>query len=315
MSIITENKYLDECTFSGGTTKDEDCTDISDWTTDGDTGTGVSSQISFDNKSCFKMDVVEAGAGNVSSRTFDVGTFSTPNVFLIKLYHYLIGALADNDYFTVILQDSAYRLSMRWASDGLFIYDGVAWNEVGTNLVSQDVWQEWTFNWTVAASGVVDVYLNGVLQASSVDCSDSTGGTDGNTTFSQYGTTVIGLTYIDWIKIGNSFRYGGETWLMQEGAEFTIRTDTRWHANAPASMLGSLGAQTVTEGKLIYDGTSVRWLAFDTGGGVVPAIGTSITQGGVSASYLLGVYDSLTSAPTAVGAAMPADGFLKFREV
>jgi len=175
-------------------------------------------------------------------------------------------------------------------------------------------WQEWTFNWTVAVAGVVSVYLNGVLQASGVDCSDSTAGTDGNTTFQQKGTTVIGKSYTDWIKCGNSFRYGGETFLMQEGGQLTIRTDTRFHANSPASMLGSLGSQTVTEGKLIYDGTDVRWLAYDTGSGTVPAINTSITQGGVT-GILLGVWDSITSAPSTVGSAMSTDGFIKFLSV
>ncbi|MBV5331312.1 hypothetical protein JZU69_02665, partial [bacterium] len=48
--------------------------------------------------------------------------------------------------------------------------------------------------------------------------------------------------------------------------------------------------------------------------GNVPTIGTTITQGGVS-GYLLGVWASLASAPTAVAAAMPASGFIKFREV
>ena len=314
MTIITENKYLDECTFSGGNTKDEDCLDITDWTTDGDTGTGESTATFFDNKSCFKMDVVSAGGGNLASRSLDVGSFATPAILSVKLYHDTLGTFAAGDYFEFILQDTSYRLSIRFASDGLFIYDGAAWNEVGTNIVQTDTWQEWSFNWTVAASGVVAVYLNGVLQVASVDCSDSTAGTDGTTTFRQYGTTVIGLTYIDWIKLGTAFRYGGETWILQEGAQLTIRTDTRWYANSPASMLGSLGSQTVTEGKLIYDGTDVRWLAYDTGTGNVPAVGTSITQGAVS-GYLLGVWDSLTSAPTAVGASMPSDGFIKFREV
>jgi len=58
----------------------------------------------------------------------------------------------------------------------------------------------------------------------------------------------------------------------------------------------------------------VRWLAYDTGSGNVPAVNTSITQGGVT-GILLGVWDSLTSEPTAVGAAMPADGFIKFLSV
>jgi hypothetical protein len=100
------------------------------------------------------------------------------------------------------------------------------------------------------------------------------------------------------------------------GAKFTIRTDTRVHANAPASFLGSLGSPTFTDigGELLIDATAVRWLAYDTGSGNVPAIGTTITQGGVT-GYLLGVWSALNAAPTAVGAAMPASGFLKFREV
>src|SRR3989304_2433589 len=121
MTIITENRYLDELTFSGGNTKDEDCADIADWTTDGDTGTGVSSQVFFDSKSCFKMDVVSAGAGNVASRTLDIGSFATPAIFSVKLYHDVLGTLANGDYFEIVLQDATYRCSIRWCSDGLFV--------------------------------------------------------------------------------------------------------------------------------------------------------------------------------------------------
>jgi len=287
MSIFTENKYLDEITFSNGSQKDEDCADISDWT-DSDTGVGVSSQADFGGKSCFKFDVVTAGAGNVAIRTLDVGTFATPEWITFKTYFDTLGTLANVDYFEALFNDSAYRLWMRFASDGLYVYDGATWNEVGTDIVVQDTWQEWTFNWTVAVAGVVDVYLNGTLLAGAVDCSYSIAGTDGTTTFSQLGTTVQGLTYLDFIKIGTGRRIGGETLILQEGAELTIRTDTRWNANSPASMLGSLGSQTVTWGKLIYDATDVRWLAYDTGSGNVPAVNTSITQGGVTGILLGG---------------------------
>jgi hypothetical protein len=58
----------------------------------------------------------------------------------------------------------------------------------------------------------------------------------------------------------------------------------------------------------------VRQVAYNSGSGNVPAIGTLVTQGGVT-GYLLAVYASMSSAPTAVGAAMPATGFIKFREV
>lgn len=124
--------------------------------------------------------------------------------------------------------------------------------------------------------------------------------------------TITSDTYLD----GGTARTAGETWTINGGI-LTIRTDTRWHANAPASMTGSLGSATISAtlgGGILLDATNVREVAFDTGSGNVPAIGTSITQGGVT-GYLLGVYANLTSAPTAVGAAMPTTGFIKFREL
>lgn len=125
--------------------------------------------------------------------------------------------------------------------------------------------------------------------------------------------TITTDTYLD----GGTSRTAGETWTINNGATLTIRTDTRWHANSPASMTGSLGNITLSAslgGGFTIDGTKVRWMPFDTGSSVVPAIGTTITKGGVS-GYLLGVWADLSNAPTAVGASMPSTGFIKFREV
>lgn len=114
-------------------------------------------------------------------------------------------------------------------------------------------------------------------------------------------------------------RTAGEAWTIN-GAVLTIRTDTRWHANAPATMTGTLGTVTLSAtlgGGYFIDGTKVRWVPYTGGAGTVPAIGQTVTQfvsPGVS-GYLLGVYADLVSAPVAVGAAMPATGFLKFREI
>lgn len=124
--------------------------------------------------------------------------------------------------------------------------------------------------------------------------------------------TITTDTFLD----GGVARTAGEAWTMNGGI-LTIRTDTRWHANAPAGMLGSVGAMNISAtlgGGVLIDARNVREVAFNSGAGVVPAIGTLVTQGGVT-GYLLGVYASLTSAPTAVGAAMPATGIIKFREV
>ena len=109
-------------------------------------------------------------------------------------------------------------------------------------------------------------------------------------------------------------RTAGESITIDSGAVWTVRTDYRVHVNAPASNLGSLASITVTEGECLWDSRNVRWMPYNTGTGNVPAIGTTISQGGVS-GYLLGVWASKTVAQTTVGAAMPASGFIKFREV
>ena len=123
--------------------------------------------------------------------------------------------------------------------------------------------------------------------------------------------TLTANAYLD-----DAARTSNEAFVLN-GATLTIRTDTRWHANSPASMTGAIGAitgSTSLGSGYVIDGTKVRWLAYDTGSGNVPAVGTTITQGGVS-GYILGVWADYTSAPTAVGASMPTTGFIKFREV
>jgi hypothetical protein len=119
-------------------------------------------------------------------------------------------------------------------------------------------------------------------------------------------TITVNPTYLD----GGTARTAGEAMTITTGGKLVVRTDTRFHANAPASMTGSLGSLSVTEGEFLIDATKVRWLAI-TGGSGTRAIGTTVTQGGVS-GYFLGYYASLTSAPsTTIG----ATGFIKLREV
>ena len=123
--------------------------------------------------------------------------------------------------------------------------------------------------------------------------------------------TITTDTYLD----DGTARTAGEAWTIN-GATLTVRTDTRWHANAPASMTGTLGGMLqLSAGGIVHmDGTKVRWMAFNNGTGSVPAIGTFVSQGGVQ-GYLLGVWADYVSAPLAVGATMPTSGYMKFREV
>lgn len=101
------------------------------------------------------------------------------------------------------------------------------------------------------------------------------------------------------------------------GPIFTIDQDTRGCLGGTSTT--SLGAVTISAtlgGKIKIDATSVRWIPYTGGSGNVPAWNTVITQGGQSGGgKLIGVYASLTSASTATGAAMPATGFIKLKQV
>lgn len=117
--------------------------------------------------------------------------------------------------------------------------------------------------------------------------------------------------------LDSAARTAGEAMTITNGAVFTIDTDTRYHKNAPASGTGSLGSFTMTSatgGEVLVDGRNVRWIAYTSGSGNVPAYDT-IISGATASGLLAGVYTAVNAAPTAVGTAMPASGFLKFKSV
>lgn len=83
--------------------------------------------------------------------------------------------------------------------------------------------------------------------------------------------TITTDTYLD----GGTARTAGESWTIN-GAVLTVRTDTRWHAGAPASMTGTIGSLTLSStlgGGLYIDGTSVRWMALSASAPNAPRVG------------------------------------------
>lgn len=105
---------------------------------------------------------------------------------------------------------------------------------------------------------------------------------------------------------------GGDTYNIN-GGTLTIDQDSRYGTNASTS--ASLGPVTISAtlgGTVNIDARYVRLIPYNTGAGNVPASGTTITQGSASGT-LIGVWSSLTAAPTAAGVAMPASGFIKIK--
>ncbi len=119
---------------------------------------------------------------------------------------------------------------------------------------------------------------------------------------------------VNWDTLtGGSVNATLDTYTISNNSTLVINTDSYQCANHSVAF-GSLDTVSYTGigGKLKFDGTKVRVIPFNTGTGNVPAIGTSIVQGGVSAP-LLGVWANWQSEPLAAGAAMPTSGFIKVK--
>lgn len=65
---------------------------------------------------------------------------------------------------------------------------------------------------------------------------------------------------------------------------------------------------------LQYNAWDLKWIPFDSGSGIVPANGTTISQGSVTAT-LLGVYELMHDPITLAGATMPTTGYLQVNNI
>jgi len=252
---------------------DEDMADISDWS-DLDSGTGESTQVTFDSKSCMKLDSGgSAGGTNYAFRQQDIGSFGNRTVFSLKLYCDAIGANANNDFFQFNAHNGATVLAVRICSDGMFICDGVIWAEVGTDLIIQDTWQEWTFDVDWIAQ-TVDVYLNGILKAAGVDCSLADVSANGTIRFYQFGTTIANrISYVDWFKAGSTYICGSSIDLSNRN---TLKFDLRSNRTGSNIKIG-LRQTPDSYTKLLLHGEGI-----DGSTNIIDEIGKTVTPVGTA---------------------------------
>src|SRR5574343_908187 len=100
-----------------------------------------------------------------------------------------------------------------------------------------------------------------------------------------------GVTNWDTLS-GGSTNATLDSYAISNNTTLLIDTDSYQCENHSAAF-GSLDTVTYSGigGKVKIDGTGVRVIPYNTGTGNVPAIGTTISQGGVSATFL-GVWSS-----------------------
>jgi hypothetical protein len=247
---------------------------INNWDNE-DSGSGVSSYLASGpagSTNVIKLTTVSAGAGNYARRATDVGTFGDRVVIKTSVYCDAVGTLANGDIFGLIAYHADCSLQIAFTVDGLFVYDGAEWNEVGTDLVIGDQWQRWVFDidFSTPATATCDVYLDEVLVASSVDCSDPGSYTSGLVKLVQYGITAANrLSYVDYIQVGD-----GGVFIQNTNYYVTVKRDESVgtygtlycyiYSNLDRSTLVDTLTVTLTEkqnfqylfGMISYDGVS-----------------------------------------------------------
>lgn len=226
--------------LSNANIDDEDMADISEWA-DVDEDTGVSSQVTFDGQSCMKLESGTGATFAYAGRQQDVGAFGARTVVSARIYFASLGTQAAADIFQFAIHDGSTRCDIRFASDGIFVYDGVSMNEVGVDLVVQDVWQKWTLDIDWSAK-TVDVYLNEIIKGNNIDCSVNDVTTNGMIVLAQYGLSRAEsrISYVDWFKAGSDFISG-----LQCYSEGSIKTQGDYSLKGIAVQAGSLN-ETLT---------------------------------------------------------------------
>jgi hypothetical protein len=191
---------------NGSITKSDfvDGTEVATWT-DNDGGTGASAYSAYDSRNTLKLDSgTPAGAGNFAQRTKDIGTIGSTFTVTLVAYFDALGTLAGGDSFNIMVDNGDIILEAQFATDGLYVV-GAGVVEVGTNVVVQDIWQEYTFvvDATTPATATCKVYLDDVLIGTGVDCANAVSTTDGNCNLLQVGTASANrITYVDKFYVG-----------------------------------------------------------------------------------------------------------------
>mgnify|MGYP001561239894 CR=1 FL=1 len=192
--------------IGAGGALEEDCASIADWT-DSDTGAGASTQSTFQSLSTFRF--LTAGSASHAQRVRDIGTLQPDYVVEMKTYFDEVGTIASTAYADAHFDNAVIRFQPRFSEDGLEVYDGDAYKEVGVNLVSENSWNVWKFVVTggTAATAKLDVLKDGVYVGLGIDISSASASTasGGEVMLRAFaGATTNTDWYLDYININNT---------------------------------------------------------------------------------------------------------------
>lgn len=173
--------------------------------------------------------------------------------------------------------------------------------------------------WTRSGSTITCTLTNHQLATGSViqltATSDAAATPLGSETVTSTGANTFTFPGVNAGAASGTLSFTATDTIAVNGGTLTIDEDTRYGVNTNAgAALGSITLSSTLGGTVEVDARAVRLIPYDTGTGNVPASNTVISQGGVTGK-LIGVWSAINVAPTASGAAMPAAGFIKVKQV
>lgn len=144
--------------ISAGGVLTEDCGSLSSWTTL-DVTAGVTATATFNGQQTFRLHG-GAAVGSDAHIKRTLSSLTTSYSVEIKTDFSILGSIAGADYAYMDIANGVVRYRTRWSTDGLEIYDGTNWKEVGVNIVSTGVWATWKFLVTAgtATAARVDIF-------------------------------------------------------------------------------------------------------------------------------------------------------------
>lgn len=109
---------------------------------------------------------------------------------------------------------------------------------------------------------------------------------------------------------------GNDTYNVN-GATLTFDADVRYGPNVSTSTgpFGDIVISSSLGGKVFIDGSKIKAIPFTSGSGNVPASGTTISQGSVTAELICVMSLKTGGTVTPAGNSMPSSGYIKVRNV
>ena len=213
--------------IAAGGALEEDGTGIANWTTSGGGGASVSSGTAI-GVSAFRF----TGTTATTAQAVRLITSSISDDYTVDMRtQFTALGITAGGHATMSIWNGVVKFDTRWSDDGLEVFDGTLWNQVGVSIANESVWATWKFNVTAGTTTAarVDIFKDGTAAGLQFNISNGVAASDGSVRLQAIlGANTAADWYLDYINInsGNAktqyYTDGGfESWVTTSQASYT----------------------------------------------------------------------------------------------